>query len=92
MRVLLRSNFDIAGMMGDQSVELDEGSSVRRLLELVAKRCSLRLIDARNGEINGSDFRINLNGKEHPFWPKGLDTRLRDSDEVQILVMPLAGG
>jgi hypothetical protein len=92
MRILLRSNFDIAGMIGNESVELKEGSSVRRLLEFVAKRCSLRLIDARNGQINGSDFRVNLNGKEHPFWPEGLDTRLRDSDEVQILVMPLAGG
>ena len=92
MRILLRSNFDIAGMLGDQSVELEEGSSVRRLLDFIATRCNLRLIDARNGEINGSDFRINLNGKEHPFWSEGLDTRLRDSDEVQILVMPLAGG
>ena len=92
MRILLRSNFDIAGMIGNQSVELEEGSSVRRLLEFVAKRCSLRLIDAKNGEIDGSDFRTNLNGKEHPFWPKGLATLLRDADEMQILVMPLAGG
>ena len=65
---------------------------MRRVLEFVSERCSLRLIDARNGQINGSDFRISLNGKEHPFWSEGLATRLRDSDEVQILVMPLAGG
>ena len=92
MQIVLRSNFDIAGMLGRDTVELPESSSVKSLLDLLAQRCHLHLIDPKTGQINGSDFGIVLNGKEHPFWPKGLATRLRDADEVQILVMPLAGG
>jgi len=92
MQIVLRSNFDVAGMLGRESVELREGASVRTLLDLLAQRCGLDLLDSKSGQINGSDFRILLNGNEHPFWPQGLATRLRDADEVQILVMPLAGG
>jgi hypothetical protein len=92
MQVVLKSNFDVAGMLGSDSVQLREGASVRTLLELLARRCGLELIDSKSGQVNGSDFTISLNGNEHPFWPQGLATRLRDADEVQILVMPLAGG
>ena len=92
MQIVLRSNFDIAGMQGGDTVELREGTSVRSLLDLVAQRCQLTLIDSKSGQIKGSDFTIILNGKEYPFWPQGLATPLQDADVVQILVMPLAGG
>src|ERR1039458_6226487 len=81
MQIVLRSNFDLAGMLGRDTVELPENSSVKSLLDLLAQRCHLHLIDPKTGQINGSDFRIVLNGKEHPFWPKGLATLLRDADE-----------
>jgi hypothetical protein len=92
MQIVLKSNFDVAGMLGDERVQLREGASVRILLDLLAERCGLDLIDSQSGQVNGTDFRILLNGNEHPFWPQGLSTRLRDADEVQILVTPLAGG
>ncbi len=92
MQIVLKSNFDVAGMLGRESLELAEGSSVRSLLNLLSRKCAVNLIDAKSGQVNVNDFTIILNGKEHPFWPKGLDTKLRDADEVQILVMPLGGG
>lgn len=92
MRIALRSNFDVAGMMGADQVQLQEGATVGSLLDLLSQKCNLNLTDSKSGQINGSDFRISLNGREHAFWPQGLATRLHDADELQVLVMPLAGG
>ncbi len=92
MQIAVSSNFDLAAMLGTDTVELPEGASVRSLLELLRRQCRLNLTDPQTGEINGSDFTVLLNGKEHPFWPRGVATLLRDADEVRILVMPLAGG
>ena len=92
MQIVIKSNFDVAGMLGQDHVELQDGASVRTLLDLLTQRCGLPLLDAGNGQINGTDFTILLNGNEHPFWPQGLSTRLREADEIQVLVMPLAGG
>jgi ThiS family len=92
MHIVLKSNFDVSGMLGAGSVELPEGASVGSLLDLLAERCRLELIDPGSGRVNSSDFSILLNGQEHLFWPKGLATPLRDADEVQLLVMPLTGG
>ena len=88
MQVLLKSNFEL----GRDSLELQEDCSVRSLLDLLSQQCGLHLLDPKNDQVNGSDFTIVLNGKEHPFWPNGLNTLLRDGDEVQVLVMPLGGG
>jgi hypothetical protein len=92
MHILLKSNFDVSGMLGAGIVELPEGASVRSLLDLLAEQCRLELIDPGSGQVNSSDFTILLNGKEHLFWPKGLSTPLRDADEIHLLVMPLTGG
>ncbi len=92
MQIVLKSNFDLPGMLGTDRIELQEGASVRSLLNLLAQQCHLNLLDPQSGQINGSDFTILLNGKEHLFWRQGLATRLREADEVQIRVMPLAGG
>ena len=92
MQIVLSSNFDITGMLGRDTVELQQGASVRSLFEMLRQQCQLNLIDPQSGEINSSDFTVLLNGKEHPFWPRGLATPLRDADEVRVLVIPLAGG
>jgi hypothetical protein len=92
MRIAVRSNVALAGLLQQGSVELQEGGSMRSLLALVSEQCHLNMMDPKTGRMNGSDFTILLNGKEHLFWPQGLDTRLRNADEVQILLMPLGGG
>ncbi len=92
MHIIVRSNFQVAGLLGQDSLDLQEGSSMRSLLSLLSERCHLNIIDAERGRVNASDFTIILNGEEHPLWPQGLDTPLREADEVQILLMPLGGG
>jgi hypothetical protein len=92
MRIAVRSNVALAGLLQQGSVELQEGGSMRSLLALVSEQCHLNIIDPKTGRVNASDFTIILNGKEHPFWPQGLDARLRDADEVRILLIPLGGG
>jgi hypothetical protein len=92
MRVVLKSNFDVGGLPGQDALELQEGCSMRSLLDLLSQQCRVNLIDPKSGRVNVTDFTLILNGKEYPFWPQGLDTRLRAADEVQIFLMPLGGG
>jgi len=92
MRVLLRSNFDVAGVFSRGEVEVQENTSLRALLKLLSERCRLDFIDPRNGQVNATDFDVVLNGKGYQFWPQGLDTPLKEGDEVQIILMPLGGG
>ena len=92
MKVFVKANFDLSGMLGANCLEIPDGSSMRLFLQRIGKQIHLDLIDRNKDEINGSDFTILLNGKEHIFWPEGLGTCLREADEVQIRVMPLAGG
>lgn len=92
MQIFVRSNFQVAGLSGQDSLELKEGSSMRSLLALLSQRCRVNIIDPVSGRVKASDFTVILNGQEHPFWPEGLETRLREADEIEIILMPLGGG
>jgi len=92
MQVLLKSNFDVAGVFSRGTVEVQEDTSLRALLRLLSEQCRLDFIDPKNGQVNAIDFDVALNGKGYQFWPQGLDTALKEGDEVQILLMPLGGG
>jgi len=92
MQVVLKSNFDLAGLPSPGSIEVQEGTNLRALLDLLSRQCRLDFIDPKSGQVRATDFNITLNGKEHPFLAQGLDTPLQRGDEVQVLVMPLGGG
>jgi hypothetical protein len=92
MQVVLKSNFDAAGLFSRGSIDVQEGIDMRALLELLSRQCRLHFIDPGSGEVNAVDFTITLNGNEHPFWPQGLSTLLCGGDEVCVLVIPLGGG
>lgn len=92
MRIVLKSNFDVAGMLSRGTIEVDEGTRLSALLELLSEKCRVNLIDAASGPGAVTDFGVTLNGKEPRFWPQGLDTVLHDADEVRIDVLPLGGG
>jgi len=92
MKVVLKSNFEVAGLFEQGSIEVQEGTSLRALLDDLSQRCRLDFIHPKTGQVNAGDFNITLNGKEHSFWSEGLDTCLQRGDEVRVLVMPLGGG
>lgn len=92
MRIVLKSNFDVPGMLSRGMVEVDEGTRLGALLKLLSEKCRINLIDAAGGQGVAADFGVTLNGKEPAFWPQGMDTILHDADEIRIAVLPLGGG
>ncbi|MBI4522370.1 MAG: MoaD/ThiS family protein [Deltaproteobacteria bacterium] len=92
MQIVVSSNFELPGFPEEGGLQVQEGSTVGSLLTLLSQRSRLKIIEPGSGRVNTSDFAVILNGKEHPLWPQGLNTPLRDYDEIQILIMPLGGG
>ncbi len=92
MRIALKSNFDVAGGFSRGTIEVEDGTRLSALLELLSERCRVNLLDAASGQAHGTDYGVTLNGREPGFWPQGLHTVLNDGDEVQIFVLALGGG
>lgn len=92
--VTVRTMFDMARIMGRQSVQLDveSGSTVRTALEaLIAAYDGLqgRLFDPGTGGLLSYLF-VELNGRDIRAL-QGLETSVQDGDALSILI-PVAGG
>jgi len=49
MQVVLKSNFDLAGLPSPGSLEVQEGTNLRALLDLLSRQCRLDFIDPKSG-------------------------------------------
>ncbi len=92
--VTVRTMFDLARIMGRQSVQLDvaPGATVRTVLEdLVAAHDGLkgRLFDGGTGGLLAYLF-VELNGRDIRAL-QGLETLVQSGDALSILI-PVAGG
>lgn len=92
MRIALKANFDVGGVFQPGTIEVEDGTRLKALLELLSERCRLDLVEAANGQAQVTGYGVTLNGKEPGFLREGLNTVLNDGDEVQIVVLPLGGG
>jgi molybdopterin synthase sulfur carrier subunit len=92
MKVNVRIFGNLAALLGNrQVVELNEGATVATLSSRLAESAGLK----RQGylgdyKVNGNDLAILVNGRNIRLLD-GVDTVLRDRDEVVILP-PTAGG
>ncbi len=92
--VTVRTMFDMARIMGRQSVQLEvePGATVRTVLEaLVAAHDGLqgRLFDPGTGGLLSYLF-VEMNGRDIRAL-RGLETPVQDGDALSILI-PVAGG
>jgi len=86
----LASLYELTGMLKTE-VEVPDGLTVRRLIDLLTEKyAKLReeLLD-EGGNLKPM-YNILINGRAIE-WLSGLDTRLRDGDEV-VFIPPAAGG
>ncbi|OGB93858.1 MAG: hypothetical protein A2Z31_01135 [candidate division NC10 bacterium RBG_16_65_8] len=86
--------FDLARILGRQSVQLDvkPGATVRTVLEaLIAEHGGLqgRLFDPGTGGLLSYLF-VELNGRDIRAL-QGLETSVQDGDALSVLI-PVAGG
>ncbi len=91
MRIVVKSNFELPGVV-QGAFEVQDGTRLRALLELLSQRSRITLIDPSSKKVSMGDFGITVNGKAAQFLPQGLETPLSEDDEVRIAIMPLAGG
>lgn len=92
--VTVRTMFDMARIMGRQSVQLDvkPGATVRTVLEaLISAYNGLegRLFEAGTGALLPYLF-IEMNGRDIRAL-QGLETLVQDGDALSVLI-PVAGG
>jgi len=92
--VTVRTMFDLARILGRQSVQLDvkPGSTVRTALDaLIAEYGGLqgRLFDPETGGLLSYLF-VELNGRDIRAL-QGLETSVQDGDALSVLI-PVAGG
>ncbi len=92
MRIVLKSNFDVAEVFNRGTIEVEDGTRLSVLLEILSEQSRIDLVSAASGQPHVTDYAVMLNGKEPGFCPEGLRTVLKDGDEVQIVVLPLGGG
>lgn len=94
IKIRVRSILSIRDILGKGEVEvsLSEGGTLRDLLDLMIEKCGAKLasqiLDAEGRVLRHT--RVMINGQDIAFL-NGLDTRLRERDEVLILP-PVAGG
>ena len=95
IKVNLYTITELKEIIGQSRTEffLPEGSLLQwflqKLIATYGEKLSSKLVDAGSGEVF-SYIRIAVNGRDIAFL-KGLDTELRDGDEV-LIVPPVAGG
>ena len=90
MKLTIKSNFD----PGAGEMELpDSGCTLRDLMQELSLRNwrKMRFIDPQTNDID--DFFIVLvTSQDHRALPRGIDTQLKDGDEIQVDVMTFVGG
>ncbi len=95
MKITLNTNFYIDGVSNQGYINLRKGSTVRDLLQDLAKRChdETRFINPDSDQIDPDEYSIHVTQTALEYLPKGLETELKDGDLVTIIYwMDVLGG
>lgn len=67
-----------------------ETSTVRALMADLGRCVSVNLFKSDDDLIDFLD--VKLNGRKIDFYPAGVDTALKDGDQVLVRLVPIGGG
>jgi hypothetical protein len=92
MRIYIVSNFHIPGLRGE-SIEIENGSTLRQLLENVSK-LSGEFVFFEKGKniLDPDDWEVDVNGIPFDGFQIGADTPLKNNDTVEIRLLMYSGG
>ena len=90
MKIALKCNF-----FNRSEIELEtQSATLAALLDELSKNQELTTIeffDSESGELY-PDCELLLNGQSYQLLNQGLDTKLKDDDEIELIMFTLAGG
>lgn len=95
MRIVLKSNFEVAGIFEKGYIEMPGGDiALRHLLDELSRKSggTMEIVSPKTREVTPEDFSVSLNGLEYPFLPRRLDTLLKEGDVVDVMITVLGGG
>ena len=85
MIVKVKTNF-----LGHPQLEI-EMPTLRKVLLHLSERDKISIFNPERQEVL-SDFKVYLNGVEFEALPHGIDTEIKQEDEVEVTFVILAGG
>ena len=95
MKIHINSNFFVPGLEQEESVTLQSARiTLRAFLEELARRSPTTIEYVRPGAVtlDPDDWEVTINDIPYQHCPDGLQTPLRDGDQVTIKVMAYGGG
>ena len=96
MKIRLRSffHFDVPKAFGSDEIDLStDGATIKVLLQEVARRSegAIDAIDPQSGLLS-TEYFVLVNGRDLESLPNGLETALREGDEVGLGMNYFWGG
>jgi molybdopterin converting factor small subunit len=96
MKIRLRSffHFDVSKAFGSDEVDLSRGgATIKALLQEIARRSggAIEAIDPQSGLLS-TEYFVLVNGRDLGSLPGGLETTLREGDEVGLGMNYFWGG
>jgi hypothetical protein len=96
MKIRLRSffHFDVSKAFGSDEIDLSARRvTIRTLLQEIARRSegTIDAIDPQSGLLN-TEYFVLVNGRDLESLPNGLETALREGDEVGLGMNYFWGG
>lgn len=85
MKIKVKTNF-----FGQPELEIEMPTLRKVLLEL-SKKTKFSIFTPTNKEIHG-EFKVYINGVECEDLTYGIDTEIKDVDEVEVTLVVLSGG
>jgi hypothetical protein len=91
IQIKLQTCFALSGSESEHIHLPESVETIADLLDHMSTQLEFPLRDPATGDTD-IDIEISLNAKEIWFYPKGLETSLKEGDIVEIYLLPLGGG
>ena len=95
MRIYIKSNFIVPGLVNGEFFDLDQSQiTLKELLRELSKRAPTRVEYVRPGAdaLDPDEWEVDINGIPYQRCSNGLETLLNDGDTVTIRILALGGG
>jgi len=91
LKIALISNFSLGISDPENCLLPPDIITIGDLLRHVGKQMNFPFMAANAGDLR-RDIEVSINGKEVWFYPRALNTPLKEGDSVEINLVPLGGG